>query len=111
MTSEVRHNGTVEQMTMQELAGYLSARYQDWLASGRYTVEPDSDDPEAVQLAADQTHEAIKAKVNEEAAMFDAEGAWLAYCTCGWRGNNPYPSRESAVSSLTYHYVSVGAAE
>lgn len=108
---DVRHNGQVEQMSMQELAGYLAARFNDWVNSGRFTVHPSSDDEADVEAARDATDEVVKSKVNEEAETFDAEGAWLAYCTCGWCGNNPYPSRESAVSSLTYHYKSVGAAE
>lgn len=92
--SETAHNGHVEPMTTEEFAGYLAARFHDWSASGRFADE-----------------EAVKTKVNEEAETFDADGAWLAYCTCGWCGNNPYPSRASAVSSLTYHYRSVGVAE
>lgn len=90
---DTSHNGVVEQMTQEDLQGYLAARFQDHQASGRYASDQECID-----------------RVNEESEMFDAEGAWLAYCSCGWRGNNPYPSRESAVSSLTKHYEQVGAA-
>ena len=83
----VAHNGHVTKMTVEDLQGYLAARYQDHLASGRF-----ADD------------DAVIAKVNEEAATFDGKDAFLAYCECGWHGNNPYPTRAGAKSSLTKHY-------
>lgn len=80
----------VNQITMEELQAYYSARVAEWVASGRF---PDMD--------------AVVAKCNEELSAFDEHGAWNAKCACGWEGNNPYPSKESAVSSLEGHYEGV----
>ena len=90
MTEDLGHNGTVEQMSPDELQTYLAARYQDYVGSGRFTED------QAV------------AKVNVESSDFDSEGAWICYCSCYWRGNNPYPNRAGALSSLTKHYEQVG---
>ncbi len=53
--------------------------------------------------------DAVVAKVNEELA--DYETPFNASCSCGWLGNNPYPHRDGAVSSLTAHYKAVGVSE
>jgi hypothetical protein len=99
--SEVGHNGTVEKMTTEELQGYAAARYEGHLASGRYG-DPDAEDFDP-QPCID--------KVNVELSVYDEAPAHLAYCSCGWRGNNPHPGRASAVGALTFHYLSVGVAK
>lgn len=89
----------IKQMSNDEVMAYYSARVAEWVASGRFPVSVNEDGtvdaPEVI------------AKVNEELATFDAEGAWSAKCGCGWQGNDPYPSKASAVSSLEAHYESV----
>lgn len=84
------HNGDVSPATGEQVRLYFQDRLQEHLASGRF---PDQDD--------------ALAKVNEEMASYPGEAFW-ATCSCGWAGNNPYPDRESAVSSLDKHYRSAG---
>lgn len=79
----------VRQITLEDLQAYYALRVSEWVASGRF---PDM--------------EAVVNKCNEELAAFDA-GAWEVKCACGWSGNNPYPSKEDAVSSLEAHYEGV----
>lgn len=83
------HNGDVTRATRDDVQAYLADRFHEHTASGRHSADD------------------VVAKVNVEAEMFD-KGAWNATCSCGWAGNNPYPSRESAVSSLTKHYQRLG---
>lgn len=84
------HKAEVRQITPQELIAYQTARIEEWRASGRY-----------------QDDAALIEKVNEELAVYDDEGAWDSKCACGWAGNNPYPSKASAVEALEYHYSTV----
>lgn len=77
------HVTTVAQLTMQELQGYAQARH----AEHRIGLPED---------------EAVR-QVNEELADFDGVGAWLAYCSCGWKGNNPYPGEEAAQGGVKEH--------
>ncbi len=41
--------------------------------------------------------------VNEELEDFDHVGAWLVYCSCGWKGNNPYPGQTAALGGEEEH--------
>lgn len=80
----------IKQMGQDEILSYFTARVNEWLASGRF-----------------ETQEDVVAKVNEEMAALDEEGAWSAKCGCGWQGNDPYPSKATALASLEKHYAGV----
>ncbi len=79
-------------MSMEELQGYLQARADDHTQGLAHTFETEED-----------LHAGIIKLVNEEAATFDEVGAWYCYCSCGWRGNNPYPGQDGALQGVEEH--------
>lgn len=82
---------------------YFQARFQEHASSGRFLKLDDNGD---LVRPVEPDTDACVAKVNEEMETYP-DPHWAA-CSCGWEGNNPYPDRSSAVSSLDKHYVQVG---
>lgn len=86
------HTTKVTKMKTKDLKEYLDGRSASF--EERWAHDPD----------------VASTKTQDDEELY-GDGGWDAKCSCGWTGNNPHPSEESALDALAYHLDSVGGEE
>lgn len=89
------HNGNVEKVPDSEIAAYLKERL------AQITI------PKQLINAQGEAYDNqdYVDKVNYEKSR--AHEGWNAVCSCGWEGNNPHPSEQTARDAIEAHYGAV----